>query len=407
MSECSRKVLAVLAGWSPRICVLTGWLLVVLVPVCGCGGPPPVPAGVPEIPAEVASEPIPLPIDPSARAYVEVNGSPEYLIGAGDGLTLTLRAVESREEKVTVRPDGNISFSLIENVQAVGLTTTQLDQALTQELSRFLRDPKVDVEVTEYRSKMVSLLGALQAVITSGTKTGQGRYPLRTRTTVLDAILEAGGTTPDAQLERVQLVRDGRAYTLDLQRVLATGDRANNPELQGGDIIIVPGATQLTKKVVVLGEVKNPDVYLLAEDASLLEAIGRAGGLRESALRDDLRLLRAGAAGPEMYKVNYERITRTGDLEQNLPLKSNDIVYVPRSFLGDVNDVLGKIEPLLNFLLLPATFRDLYTTGGGLRIDTGTPPESGSTIYTRPLPGTTSAKPVAEPQTEEQTKKEK
>jgi polysaccharide export outer membrane protein len=366
-----------------------------------------VPVGVPEIPAEVAPESVSIPTDPSARAYLEVDGTPEYLIGAGDGLTLTLRAVESREEKVTVRPDGNVSFSLVENVRAAGLTPTQLDQALTRELSRFLRDPKVDVEVTEYRSKMVSLLGALQAVITSGTKTGQGRYPLRTRTTVLDAILEAGGTTSDAQLERVQLVRGGRAYALDLQRVLTTGDQANNPELQGGDILIVPGAAQLTKKVVVLGEVKNPDVYLLTEDATLLEAIGRAGGLRESALRDDLRLIRAGSGGPEMLSVNYERITRTGDLEQNLPLRSNDVLYVPRSFLGDLNDVLAKVEPLLNILLLPATFRDLYTTGGGLRIDTGSPPESGSTIYTRPLPGTTGAKPVTEPQTEEQTKKEK
>lgn len=406
MSKSTRTILAVPTGRFRRVGLSARELLTVLLLTCGCGGPPPVPVGISEIPAEVAPEPVP-PIDPSARVYLEVDGAPEYLIGVGDGLTLTLRAVESREEKVTVRPDGNISFSLVENVRAAGLTPTQLDQALTRELSHFLRDPKVDVEVTEYRSKMVSLLGALQAVVTSGTKTGQGRYPLRTRTTVLDAVLEAGGTTSDAQLERVQLVRRGRVYTLDLQRVLTTGDQAHNPELQGGDIVIVPGAAQLTKKVVVLGEVKNPDVYLLAENATLLEAIGRAGGLRESALRDDLRLIRAGNGGPEMFSVNYERITRAGDLKQNLPLRSNDILYVPRSFLGDLNDVLAKVEPLLNILLLPATFRDLYTTGGGLRIDTGSPPESGSTIYTRPLPGTTGAKPVAEPQTEEQTKEEK
>lgn len=364
----------------------------ILLILCGCGSPAPQVLPPPVPLAEVEREP--LPIDPQQQVYVEVNGFPEYLIGPGDVLTISLRDVEVKKEVVAVRPDGNISFSLIENIRAAGRTTTQLDQALTAELSHFLRDPKIDVEVTEYRSKMVSLLGALQTVITAGTKTGQGRYPLKTKTTMLDAILEAGGTTSDAQLDRVQLVRSGRAFTFNLQQALDTGDLTQNPILQGGDIIIVPGAAQLTKKVIVLGEVRDPDVYLLPEDASLLEALSRAGGLKETALRNDIRLLRASKEGPEMRAVNFERITRFAELEQNPILENNDIVYVPRSFMGDINEVIAKIEPLLDLLLLPATFRDLYTTGGGLRLDTGKPPESGGTLFTRPLPGTTGAKPA-------------
>ena len=77
-----------------------------------------------------------------------------------------------------------------------------------------------------------------------------------------------------------------------------------------------------------------------------------------------------------------------GDLSQNVVLSNNDIVFVPRSFMGDVNDVITKIEPLLNVLLIPATYRDLYTTGGGLRVDTGEPAVSSTTQgFTRPLPG--------------------
>jgi polysaccharide export outer membrane protein len=337
-----------------------------------------------------------LPSDRGARAYLDTGGGPAYVIGVGDVLTLTLRDVTQQQEKVTVRPDGNVSFSLIENVRAAGTTAAQLDESLTRELSRYLRTPKVDVEVTEYRSKMVSLLGALQTVITAGTKTGQGRYPLRTRTTLLDMILEAGGTTVDAQLDRVQLLRAGQSFLFDLQRTLATGDQSQNPELEGGDIIIVPGAAQLTKKVVVLGEVRNPDVYLLAEDATLLEALGRAGGLRESALRDDVRLLRATDQGPAMFRADYQKLTRGVDLADNVPLRSNDIVFVPRSLIGDVNDALAKVQPLLNVLLLPAAFRDLYTTGGGLRLDTGSAPGTAGTVYTRNLGGGT-AKPVASP----------
>lgn len=64
---------------------------------------------------------------------------------------------------------------------------------------------------------------------------------------------------------------------------------------------------------------------------------------------------------------------------QNVNLKSNDIVYVPRSFIGDVNDVITKIEPLLNVLLIPSSHRDFYTTGGGLWVDTGDPAASSTT----------------------------
>jgi len=363
---------------------------------------------LPRGPADETDEVESLPTTPHLQAFVEVGDFPEYLIGPGDELTITLRDVDVTRETVTVRPDGNISFALVENIRASGRTTIQLDEVLTTELARFLREPKVDVEVTEYQSKMVSVLGAVQAVGTTRTKTGQGRYALRTKTTMLDLILEAGGTLPDAQLDRVQLIRQGRSYTFDLQRVLATGDPAHNPILQGEDILIVPGTSQLSKKVVVLGEVQSPNVYMFSEDASLLEALSRAGGLRDSALRDDIRLIRGTEKGPEMFTVNFARITSHGELQHNVGLRNNDIVYVPRSFMGDVNEVIAKIEPLLDLLLLPATFRDLYTTGGGLRIDTGKPPEdSGSTIFTRPLPGTASPKPAVPPEQEQEESDEK
>ena len=87
-----------------------------------------------------------------------------------------------------------------------------------------------------------------------------------------------------------------------------------------------------------------------------------------------------------MFRLDFDRVT-AGDMDQNVALKSEDVIYVPRSFMGDVNDAIAKIDPLLSILLLPATYRDLYTTGGGLRIDTGETEGTGS-VFTRTLPGT-------------------
>ena len=113
-----------------------------------------------------------------------------------------------------------------------------------------------------------------------------------------------------------------------------------------------------------------------------------ANGLKTTALRDDIRIIRPGEVKPEMFTVDIKRITTHGDLEQNVVLNKNGIIFVPRSFMGDVNDVITKIEPLLNVLLIPATYRDLDKTGGGLRVDTGDAAATGTTTgFTRPLPG--------------------
>jgi len=354
--------------------------------------PPPVPI-LEELPplrldSDTAFDPNSLKQDIRRLPYTEERGFPEYIIGPGDVLRITLREVQLTTEIETVRPDSNISFALVENIRAGGRTLKQLDDVLTQQVALFLRDPKVDIKVEEFNSKKVSLLGAVESISTAEGQTGQGQYPLKKRTRVLDLILQAGGTTQDAQLDRVQLVRDGKTHVLDLLSALS-GNQSHNVVLQAEDIVRVPGFGQLNKRVVVLGEVKNPNVYFLTEEASLLDAMGQAGGMISSALRDDVRVIRNTGEGAEMFSINFDRITHDLDLRQNIALANNDIVYIPRSFVGDVSDVIGKIRPLMEVMLIPASFRDLYTTGGGMRLDTGDPPESsGSTIFTQPLPGT-------------------
>ena len=370
-------------------------LALLCISIAGCGSTMPAVTDLSEI--QEAPTRGPIPMDPLRQAYTERGGFPEYIIGVGDKLKLTMREIQLTSESVVVRPDGNISFAMLEDVQAAGRTPTELDDDVTNRLAQFLRFPKVDVEVEEYQSKKVSLLGAIKTLLrgsgSGSEQSGQGRYSLKGKTTLLDLILEAGGTTPDGQLENVQLIRADKSFRLDLRKVLTSGVQSDNAILQGEDIIIVPGTSLRSKKVIILGEVFQPNVYMFADDARLMEALSEAGGFNAEALRDDIRLIRVVEGSGQMYSINFERFANHGDLRQNVALKNDDIIYVPRSFLGDVNDVITKIEPLLNILLLPATYRDLYSTGGGLRIDTGDPPSS-SASFTRTLPGT--AKPAGD-----------
>ena len=358
--------------------------------MCSCGSSAPPVTDVSSLP--VAPPRVAIPTDPIQAAYTDRGGFPEYIIGAGDKLGLTLRDVKVMTEEVVVRPDGNISFSMLENIRAAGRTPTEVDADLTERLSRFLRAPKVDVEVLVYESKIVSVLGAIETLERGGVKSGQGRYPLKGKTTALDIILVAGGSTPDGQLGHVQLIRGEGSYRLDLHSVLSSGIQTENAILQGGDIVIVPGSSLRSKKVIVLGEVVRPNVYMFADDARLVEALSQAGGFADAGLRNDVRLIRVVEGTAQMYSINFERLANHGDFRQNVALENDDIIFVPRSFIGDVNDVISKIEPLLNILLLPATYRDLYTTGGGLRLDTGA--SNGTSTFTGSLPGT--AKPAGD-----------
>ena len=381
-----------------------------VISVIGCGSTAPDIVSPPNERFEAFRPLEVIPIDPLKQSFTEQHGAPEYVIGPGDEVEISLRGVTVTSERSTVRPDGYVSYSLLENVRAAGMTPTELDDLLTHALAEFLREPKVDVEVVAFKSKQVSLMGAVlqQASVVAGGgggsrgggQSGQGRYALKGRTTVLDLILMAGGTRPGALLDRVQLIRAGRSYQLDIQRVLSTGNQSHNIVLQGEDIVIVPGANPRSKKVIVLGEVNSPNVYMFAEDARILEALTQAGGVTEAALRDDIRLIRVVDGERKMFSINFQKLTELGDMQQNLALRTDDIVFVPRTFMGDINDVLNKAGPLLSVLLLPATYRDLYSTGGGLRIDTGTPTE-GAATFTRTLPGT-SAKPVAAEGAEEE-----
>ena len=350
------------------------WMIGVVAVLSACGGSSKmVPQGLPPVvaPASVAD----IPYDPAKQAYSEARGVPEYLLGPSDVLDIALRGLDVVKEKVPIRADGNISFSLVDNVPAAGRTITELDEDLTLRLRKYLRDPKLDITIAEYNSKKVSVQGAILSVFTAaGQKTGPGRYGLKGKIHVLDMLLEAGGTTPDAQLDRVQLLRGDVSYRLNIQRVLTLGDTRDNVVLQDGDLLFVPGIARQSKKVVILGEVQKPNVYVFSEDVSFLEALGQAGGLTDTAIRNDVRIIRTVDEAPKMFSINYERLVSGKDLENNIPLESNDIIYVSRSFIGDINDVIAKINPMLDLLLVPANYGTAYTTGGSNKwINTGAP----------------------------------
>ncbi|MEW6614159.1 MAG: polysaccharide biosynthesis/export family protein [Thermodesulfobacteriota bacterium] len=312
------------------------------------------------------------------KVFTEEFGISEYIIGPGDVLEISLwEGTEEKKHTMTVRSDGNISISFLEDVNVSGLTARQVDKTITERLADFVKNPRVDVLIKEFVSKKTQILGEVNII--QGTSTtqpmpsGPGNYPLKGKTTIIDLLVTAGGAKTTADLKRTRLVRGGKTYTVNLYRTMFQGDTSQNIILDAGDMIIIPEYPTTQDKVFVLGEVKSPGAYSFKHEIDLVTALSLAGGYTYDAKEKNILVIRGYPAKTNVLVANLKDFLKQGDFSQNISLQSGDVVYVPRSVIGDIHYYVSRLTPMLDFALYPATYRDAYTTGGGLRINTGAP----------------------------------
>ncbi len=157
-----------------------------------------------------------------------------YRIDVGDILAISVWRNDDLDKSVIVRPDGVISYPLVGDLPAAGLTLVELDNQLTQALTEFIRNPVVSVAVESFGGVKVIALGEVG---------GQGILSLPGGGTVIDVIALAGGFTRDAVRRSTFLIRGGvknpEVYRLNLARIFK-GDLSQNIAIQSNDIIYVP-----------------------------------------------------------------------------------------------------------------------------------------------------------------------
>ncbi|MEM7816985.1 MAG: polysaccharide biosynthesis/export family protein [Candidatus Aenigmatarchaeota archaeon] len=99
-------------------------------------------------------------------------------------------------------------------------------------------------------------------------------------------------------------------------------------------------------RVVLLGEVTWPGVYNVSGTKTVLELIGMAGDFTRDAVKSSVILIRGGFNNPKVRRLNIANVLK-GDLTDNVVLESEDIVYVPKTFISNLNYVITQIlEPL-------------------------------------------------------------
>jgi polysaccharide biosynthesis/export protein len=203
----------------------------------------------------------------------------------------------------------------------------------------------------------------------SGQVVHPGRYRLKGETRVLDALLQAGGLTPNASVAGAKLVRtSGETQSLGLDAMLLDQNMSGNIVLQPGDAMFIPEDTD--HRIYVLGDVKTPGVYPLQGKVTMLQAIAMAGGytLRGPGTAKNAYIIRRGDMNGPVPPAVVASVSKVEPLQnggsvitanlsaimhdpaKDIAVQPGDVVVVPQTGVGVLQYLVGILSGIGNFV---------------------------------------------------------
>jgi len=252
--------------------------------------------------------------------------TPNYRIGPRDLVEVRVFETKELNGELRVSEDGDVNLPLVGNVHIAGLTEAEATQRIKEVLEeKVLQRASVSVQVQEYRSKPISVLGAVRQ---------PGNLAFAGRWTLLEALTAAGGLASEHGTVIHVLRRSENGLSdqvaIRAEDLMARADPRVNIPIFPGDLINVPSTIELT--VYLLGEVERPGPVTVksSDRITLLMVISQAGGMSDRAA-SKIRIKRTGADG-KMTEItaDYKRILAGKD--SDVELQSGDVVVVKESF---------------------------------------------------------------------------
>ncbi|WP_353252921.1 polysaccharide biosynthesis/export family protein [Salinisphaera sp. PC39] len=287
-----------------------------------------------------------------------------YRVGPGDVLNVVVfnhpeltnpagTSESSESSGRLVNADGMLYFPFVGEIDVAGLTLDEIRRKLAEGLSRVIRDPQVDVRVSQYRSQQVFITGDIPRPCSVPVTD----LPL-TILKAFDACSTLAGSEGAVGIQSVSLIRDGEAYPIDLNAMYRTGDLVH---LRDGDRLIVDDGAS---RIFVVGEFEDQVAApFSAGGMTLADAIAAGQGLnletadpgaiyvirgfvgQEPTPDGEVRTLRK----PHIYHLNASSVDSL-ILADQFPLQPRDVVYAAPAGLVNFNRALSQITPSLNLL---------------------------------------------------------
>jgi polysaccharide export outer membrane protein len=264
----------------------------------------------------------------SASSSGDTSNLPVEKFGKDDLIGITVYDAPEFSRTVRVDSDGNIRLPMLrQHIHAAGLSPADLEIAIAAALTdgNVLVDPVVTVTVAEFRSRPITVSGAVRTPVT---------FQAMGTVTLLDAITRAGGLAENAGAEI--LVSKPSFATSDksgllIQRIparalISSEDPALNLHLEGGEDIRVPEAG----RVFVLGRVKHPGAFFITDgsESSVMKALALSEGLDTfPSHKAYIYRVEGGSGGRSEIPIDLKKIMARKS--PDVALMSSDILYIP------------------------------------------------------------------------------
>lgn len=355
-------------------------------------------------------------IDPNYNQLDKLNQE-EYRVGVGDRLSILIWDHPALSRVVNVKSNGSIFSPYAGTLMVKGKTISEIQKLMLNAYKNYIKSPQIDIDINEYASKKIYLLGNLDVFIEAGENRKQtddikmggklneetdlsttrmfmdaysrisnagalagmigdttikkkknkenkenkvnnkkfsgGRIPriipIKGKVTLFEVLMELGVVTLKTTWSQAYMLRNGKVLPINFKRLFEVGDRRTDVLLKDNDIIYLPGSKD--QKVYVLGEVQqNTAVSMSQGNITLIDALSQAGYITTTATKEDIKIIRGGVSNPKMATIDLSQLEK-GNAALNIALMPGDIIYVPNSWVGNLNNALELISPTLNTLI--------------------------------------------------------
>jgi len=243
---------------------------------------------------------------------------PNYVLGAGDLVKITVFNNPDLTLETRIAEGDIISFPLIGQVKIGGMSTFAAEKRIADLLEKgsFIKKPQVNILVTQFQSKLVSVLGSVFK---------PGRYPLERTTNLADLLALVGGVTPDGS-DLVTIVSATGKVEYDLQKIVGKADGMKGIILSGGEVVFVH-----SRDISVMGQVLRPGKYAVVGGVrTVADFLSVAGGVSPTG-SDTITVTTVRDGKINRFDVDVDSLFRTGDNAANIELASGDSIYVPHA----------------------------------------------------------------------------
>jgi polysaccharide export outer membrane protein len=263
-------------------------------------------------------------IVPAARDFAVPASStvpPDYALNVGDVVSIGLTGSIEGSADFEINSSGRIFIPRVGSVNLAGVRFRDVRGRVIEVIGRQYRGFDVTVSVNKLRGIRVFV---------TGFANNPGAYSINSLSTMVNAVMAAGGPNAGGSFRSVKLYRNGmQVADFDLYNLLRGGDRGGDLTLQNEDVLLIP---PVGSQVAVVGSVNEEAIYEVKEQEALDQVLGLAGG--ENNLADNGRLI--------LYRLSERETIGSRELPRDAAGKELAVA-------GDIIQVLSKgslIQPL-------------------------------------------------------------